>query len=92
MEGSYLPFGETNSTSGTATVNLRMPGGFDAESGFSHNGFRDYVPAIGRYLESDPLGVAAGQNLYGYAGGNPFANIDPWARLLGRQHLFRSYQ
>ena len=66
--GSYLPFGEPISVEGSVTVNLRMPGQYyDAETGFSHNGFRDYVPALGRYLEPDPIGIAGGLNTYGYA-------------------------
>jgi RHS repeat-associated protein len=47
-----------------------MPGQeLDAETGFFHNGFRDYDPASGRYVESDPLGLAAGWNAYVYVGG-----------------------
>ena len=67
-KSAYLPFGETLSTSGSVTVNLRMPGQYyDAETGFSHNGFRDYVFGLGRYLETDPIGIGGGLNTYGYA-------------------------
>jgi uncharacterized protein RhaS with RHS repeats len=48
----------------------------DAETGFSQNGFRDYWSTFGRYLESDPTGLAAGLNTYAYADGNPLKNID----------------
>jgi len=89
-KASYLPFGETVATSGTATVNLRFPGQyFDAESGFSHNGFRDYVPGWGRYLEADPIGVHDndkpindGMNPYLYAGAQPNLAFDPWGLLI----------
>jgi RHS repeat-associated protein len=68
----YYPFGEPLNTSGTATVNLRMPGQYyDAESGFSHNGFRDYVPTLGRYVEADPIGLSGGWNPYSYVRQNP---------------------
>ena len=85
-QASYIPFGETIATSGTATVNLRFPGQYyDAETGYSHNGFRDYVPNWGRYLEADPIGiydnqgtVNAGMNPYLYVGGDPMRSIDPW--------------
>jgi len=35
---------------------------FDAETGNHQNGFRDYDPALGRYVESDPIGLAGNVN------------------------------
>lgn len=56
----------------------RFPGQFfDARSGTNYNVFRDYDPATGRYLQPDPLGLAAGTSLYGYVGSNPYGAIDP---------------
>ena len=57
-QANYEPFGQTTSVSGTITQNLRLPGQyFDVESGWNHNGFRDYLPGFGRYIEPDPLGI-----------------------------------
>ena len=48
----------------------------DADTGWYHNGFRDYMPNLGRYLQSDRIGLMGGLNTYAYAGGNPVNHID----------------
>ncbi len=57
---------------------LRRPGQWlDAESGLYYNYFRYYDPGTGRYISSDPIGIAGGLNIYAYAAGNPLKYIDP---------------
>lgn len=38
--------------------------------------FREYDPAVGRWLSRDPIGERGGQNIYSYAGGNPVNRTD----------------
>lgn len=38
---------------------------------------RAYAPGAGRFVQADPLGYAAGLNLYGYVGSEPIGRIDP---------------
>jgi RHS repeat-associated protein len=75
------PYGTaTNIGTPTITMNMRLPGQYyQAETNsLSQNGWRDYDPSIGRYVEGDPLGIDAGANLYEYADGDPLNAIDPW--------------
>jgi RHS repeat-associated protein len=74
----YQPFGQTAAPPTTITQDLRLPGQeSDLETGLYHNGFRDYVPGWGRYLESDPIGLAGGLNTYAYVRDNPLGYTDP---------------
>ena len=57
-----LPFCQTTTT-GSITQDLRLPGQIaDANTGLYQSFHRDYVPWLGRYTETDPLGLAAGVN------------------------------
>ena len=57
--------------------NLRFPGQyFDSETGLHHNYFRDYDGAIGRYIQSDPIGRLGGLNTYGYVRAMPLTRRD----------------
>ncbi|MFY1583667.1 DUF6531 domain-containing protein [Micromonospora sp. WMMD734] len=56
---------------------LRFPGQFhDPETGLSYNFQRHYDPATGRYASSDPLGLLAAADSYGYVS-NPTDLVDP---------------
>jgi uncharacterized protein RhaS with RHS repeats len=46
------------------------------------NYFRDYSPAIGRYVESDPIGLKGRLNTYAYVDGNPVAYGDPLGLII----------
>jgi RHS repeat-associated protein len=57
---------------------LRFPGQYlDAESGLHYNYFRDYEPGIGRYIQSDPIGLSGGHSTYSYVRASPLRLVDP---------------
>ncbi|MEW8203091.1 MAG: RHS repeat-associated core domain-containing protein, partial [Candidatus Thiodiazotropha endolucinida] len=80
-EGDYRAFGGLVTESGTWDNRLRFPGQyFDQESGNFYNYFRDYDPSVGKYHQSDPIGLYGGINTYSYAINNPLFWIDPTGR------------
>ncbi len=54
------------------TGQLLMP-----DFGAYHYKARAYSPGLGRFLQTDPIGYAAGANLYGYVGNDPANFTDP---------------
>jgi len=81
------PFGnnvadENPSGLGAFDLPLRLPGQyFDRETNLYYNYFRDYDPSIGRYEQSDPIGLLAGLNTYAYVAGDPLRRIDTFGLL-----------
>jgi RHS repeat-associated protein len=77
------PFGgnwanENPGGAGIFDMPLRFPGQyFDKETTLHYNYFRDYGPSVGRYKESDPIGLRGGLNTYAYAEANPLVLTDP---------------
>lgn len=82
-KAGYQSFGENPSM---ITGSFRYTGQrFDAEtagstnqpSGLYYYRARMYSPALGRFLQADPIGYAGGGHLYAYVGNDPLNGVDP---------------
>ena len=80
-EVEYDSFGQRSYVTGTEADAPRY--GYtgrehDAESGLIYYRARHYDPALGQFLQQDPIGFAAGDlNLYAYVENDPFNATDP---------------
>lgn len=76
--GEHAALPDTDGDGLALSLGLRYPGQyFDVESGLHYNYYRDYEPAVGRYLESDPIGLLGGLSTFGYVGQAPIRWVDP---------------
>jgi len=83
------PFGvntpdENPSGLGVFEFPMRFPGQYaDKETNLNYNYFRDYDSGMGRYAQSDPIGIRAGVNTYAYVEASPMRAIDPMGLIVG---------
>ncbi|MGY6517290.1 MAG: RHS repeat-associated core domain-containing protein [Lysobacteraceae bacterium] len=81
--GDHLPDEDVNGDGVRLTFNLRFPGQyFDQATGISYNYFRHYDATVGRYLQSDPIGLAGGISTFAYVAGSPLAYVDQYGLAI----------
>jgi len=84
---SYTGFGTPVSAAGMVPSFSLTGRPYDRDTGLIAFRFRDYDPALGRFLQRDPLGLLMGwQNPYMYASNNPTSAIDLYG-LLGAKDV-----
>jgi RHS repeat-associated protein len=72
---AYGPYGEPTSWGGSRfqyAGQIALP-----EVALYHDKAREYDPAAGRFLQTDPVGYGGGENLYRYASDDPIDLVDP---------------
>jgi RHS repeat-associated protein len=83
----YSPNGESPSMSGS-TFGFQGQR-YDSDTGLYYMKYRYYNPKLGRFLQSDPVGYAAGLNMYNFVGNSPLLFTDPLG--LGRSSVTGIY-
>lgn len=63
-------------------IPLRFPGQlYDSHIQLSYNYYRDYALNLGRYVQSDPIGLKGGLNTFAYVGSNPLGYTDRYGSI-----------
>ncbi len=84
-EGPYLYDAYGNcSTNCSGGVPFKFTGQYlDPETGLYYYRARYYSPAMGRFLQVDPVGYTADMDLYTYVGNDPTDKVDPTGMIAG---------
>jgi RHS repeat-associated protein len=76
--GNAVPNQDPDGDDIAFVFDMRFPGQrYDSVSGLSYNYFRYYDASIGRYMQSDPIGLQGGISTFSYALQNPLVSVDP---------------
>ena len=76
--GDQAPANDPDGDGVAFELALRFPGQQATEaSGMFYNYQREYDPVVGRYSQSDPIGLRGGITLFSYSKSNPASRADP---------------
>jgi RHS repeat-associated protein len=80
VDYTYEPYGKSSADAGSTNA-LQFTGRENDGTGLNYYRARYQSPVLGRFISEDPIGIAGGENLYAYVGGNPVAYGDPNGRM-----------
>jgi len=79
---AYSPYGETSVLGSGETNPLQYTGRENDGTGLYFYRARYYDALLKRFISEDPIGIAAGLNLYQYVGGDPVSFNDPSGEII----------
>ncbi len=92
--GNQIPSADPDGDGVAFELALRFPGQqATSASRLFYNYQREYDPSVGRYSQSDPIGLDGGISTFSYAESNPLSYVDPlgeMSRRKGERNLTRS--
>jgi len=83
---AYGAYGEILTQTGNTSTPFLFNGAWGVQTdsnGLYFHRARYYHPALRRWLNADPIGLAGGVNLYGYVGNSPICFVDPLGLFMG---------
>jgi RHS repeat-associated protein len=85
----YGVYGEVTYHAGSTDTPFQYVGRLGVETdpnGLCFMRARYYSPVLRRFINADPIRFGGGLNWYGYCGGDPLGNVDPWGLVSNTEN------